>query len=1002
MKTSNLASALAALTVTTGAASTAAPMARGSWIWAPGAENPRNLHVYFRKTFALSAPPTSAVARVTADNRYVLYINGHRVSRGPARSHTRWMAYETVDIAKYLTAGPNAIAAVVQHYGEWTFRSQNARAGFLLEADIHNGADAMRLQTDASWKCLPSEAWARDVDKMDLQLAFPDVFDARKEPVGWNAATFDDSAWKSPAVIGPAGTAPWTDLTPSDLPPEVEEPLRPASVVDVLAVRLPPPAAQIDMASFFDRKGWAIAYAATCLYVPTARSVTLETGCDDAAKVWLDGKLVLERIDGGPAAPAQVAAEVKLNPGWHRVMVKSVQVLGQWKVFFGVSGPGAKGVVLSAEKDAAKPGSWRISPLYEFDAAKGLRPGYDHAFAPESKGVTPEWKPAKAPIVSIKSVATIMRTESRLGSGTGLVVNPASLTSASPNATFQSRGGKDGAVLLDMGREVLGYPRVTIRGAQGGEIVDMGYGEGLEGPDGAYVSPVSRAKGRLNPEHKDVAYADRFICRAGDNTFEPVDKRGFRYWQIDIRNAAKPVTLSDAMVGLATYPVAYRGAFECSDPRLNRIWEMGRWTLQLNMDDAYTDCPWRERAQWWGDARVESLVNYYCFGDTALMRRALVQAAESQDAEGIVHGVFPTDWDGGRLPSFSLMWVYSLWEYYMFTGDSSLFVQMMPVIDRLMGFFQTRMSDEGGLLKDVPYWVFIDWAPGMEVQRFGVSGPLNCLYYRALVATADIARVSGDAEKAARYAGKASAVKTVINNLLWAPDERVYIGAIDKGKRTGPPSQHMSSLAVGFGIAPKERCADTIQRADTDPQSVKIGSPYFSSFYLDALYAMGRHADALAYIRNNWGKMLDWGATTFWEKWEPTDSLCHGWSACPTKDLPAQYLGVRPTAPGWTEWEVAPAFCDLQWARGTIPTVKGDINASWKRQERGVLFSLNVPAGTTGRIVLPQRGWERASWRVNGRSLATSTAKLDKSGANWVLTISQPGDYDVEVTGGPS
>ncbi|HEY3412882.1 MAG TPA: family 78 glycoside hydrolase catalytic domain [Armatimonadota bacterium] len=1002
MKTLNIASALAALSVTTGAATAAAPMSRGAWIWSPGPENPRNLHAYFRKTFTLSAPPSSAIVRVTADNRYVLYVNGQRVSRGPARSHTRWMAYETLDIAKYLTAGTNALTAVVAHYGEPTFRTQNARAGFLLEADIRDGARTVEVQTDQTWKCLPSEAWARDVDKMSLQLAFPDVFDARKEPVGWREVAFDDSSWKPPTVIGPAGTAPWTDLAPSGLPPQIEEPLRPAAVVDVLAVKVPPPAAQIDMASFFDRKGWAVAYASTCLYVPTARTVTLEMGCDDAAKVWLDGGLVLERIDGGPAAAAQAVTEVKLKAGWHRVMVKVVQVVGQWKLFFGVSGPGAKGIVLSSEKDAAKPGSWRISPLYEFDAAKGLRPGYDHAFPPETGGVTPEWTLTQAPITTIRSIATIMRTEPVLGNGTSLVENSASLATETPEATFQCRAGKDGAVLLDMGREVLGYPRVTIRGAQGGEIVDMGYGEGLVGPDGAYVSPRNGAKGRLNPEYKDVAYADRFICRRGDNTFEPTDKRAFRYWQIEIRNAAKPVTLAEATVGLATYPVAYRGAFECSDPILNRIWNMGRWTLQLNMDDAYTDCPWRERAQWWGDARVESLVNYYCFGDTALMRRALVQAAQSQDAEGIVRGVFPTDWDGARLPSFSLMWVYSLWEYYLFTGDSSLFASMTPVIDRLMGFFQARMSDEGGLLKDVPYWVFIDWAPGMEVQRFGVSGPLNCLYYRALLATSDIARVSGDPDKASRYAAKAAAVKAAINNLLWAPDERVYMGAIDKGKRIGPPSQHMSSLAVAFGIAPRERAADTMRRADTDPLSVKIGSPYFSSFYLDALYAMGRHSDALAYIRKNWGGMLDWGATTFWEKWEPTDSLCHGWSACPTKDLPAQYLGVRPTSPGWAEWEIAPAFCDLQWAKGVVPTVKGDIKASWKRQERGVALTLTVPGGTTGRIVLPRKEWESASWRVNGKSLISSSAKLSKVDASWVLTLAQPGDYDVEVTGGPS
>ena len=56
-------------------------------------------------------------ARITADSRYVLYVNGQEVSRGPVRSQPRRMMYDLVDLAPYLKAGENLIAVYVKYYG---------------------------------------------------------------------------------------------------------------------------------------------------------------------------------------------------------------------------------------------------------------------------------------------------------------------------------------------------------------------------------------------------------------------------------------------------------------------------------------------------------------------------------------------------------------------------------------------------------------------------------------------------------------------------------------------------------------------------------------------------------------------------------------------------------------------------------------------------------------------------------------------------------------------
>src|SRR5215216_6561705 len=77
------------------------------WIAVPNA-SPFDYGVYhFRKTFELALKPTLFVVHVTGDNRYQLFVNGHRVVWGPARGELNHWRFETVDIAPHLRAGKN-------------------------------------------------------------------------------------------------------------------------------------------------------------------------------------------------------------------------------------------------------------------------------------------------------------------------------------------------------------------------------------------------------------------------------------------------------------------------------------------------------------------------------------------------------------------------------------------------------------------------------------------------------------------------------------------------------------------------------------------------------------------------------------------------------------------------------------------------------------------------------------------------------------------------------
>ena len=110
----------------------------------------------------------------------------------------------------------------------------------------------------------------------------------------------------------------------------------------------------------------------------------------------------------------------------------------------------------------------------------------------------------------------------------------------------------------------------------------------------------------------------RYITRQGVNQFTSLKRRAQRYLFLTLRNQHAPVQIRNVHLVESTYPVNAIGSFACSDPRLDKIWEISTRTLKLCMEDTYTDCPLYEQTHWVGDARNESLFGYSVFGATDL------------------------------------------------------------------------------------------------------------------------------------------------------------------------------------------------------------------------------------------------------------------------------------------------------------------------------------------------------------------------------------------------
>ena len=87
-----------------------------SFVWSPSAPTGKQVYAVLRKTLELKEQPQSAMLRLFADSRYILWINGKYVDRGPCRFDPKGPEYDTLDVTRFLQAGANVLAVVVHHY----------------------------------------------------------------------------------------------------------------------------------------------------------------------------------------------------------------------------------------------------------------------------------------------------------------------------------------------------------------------------------------------------------------------------------------------------------------------------------------------------------------------------------------------------------------------------------------------------------------------------------------------------------------------------------------------------------------------------------------------------------------------------------------------------------------------------------------------------------------------------------------------------------------------
>ncbi len=470
-------------------------------------------------------------------------------------------------------------------------------------------------------------------------------------------------------------------------------------------------------------------------------------------------------------------------------------------------------------------------------------------------------------------------------------------------------------------------------------------------------------------------------------------KTAFRYAKIRFVGGGPDVKFRSIHVDHIYYPVDYAGAFESSDPMLNRIWEVGAYTAHLCMQDGVWDASKRDRGRWMGDTDVSGRVIEDVFGEKPLM----------EDTLDRLMGPSPVDQHVNGIPGYSSFWFTETADYYRHSGDKKFLETVHGRMVELLNFVDKEFDERNIYANKSNVWLYVDWSPELNGDTAETRRATTLEFYRAYRDATWMLRELGDTANADKYERRAAEIKAGAEKYL-----------LDATTGTFGPRWQTNAAAVIGGAAGPERYnaiwKGVLSEVGKRPTNGMIISPYYNYYVIRAMAQMGHREDALQWIRQYWGGMLQEGATSFWEAYDPSwykedfhsslqsdnrsgyfVSLAHGWSAGPTAWLMEEVLGIEPTGAGFSTVDIRPDLVDLQWAKGAEPTPKGLLQVDVRKGPSGVETVVDVPEGVVARVSVPVSS-SSAEVMVNG---SAETATVAENGTRKIVTLSKAGHYSL-------
>ena len=913
------------------------------WIWFPEGQPEKAAPVgtrCFRRVITLPADRTVKRATLffTADDSGECYVNGQK-----AGTAGNFHSVTETDVTTLLQHGENVLAASVKNGG-----ADPNPAGLiaLLRVEFAQGGPLV-VVTDSSWRA------------------------GKEAAAGWKDAGFAETGWMAAQKLGPAGMAPWGEITgPEDrrLPARM---LRRQFEVEKKVQRATAYVCGLGLYEFYlngKKVGDQVLspaltdYSKRALYVTFDVTRQLKKGANVAGIILGNGRFYAPRstVPTGTTSYGYPKLRFQMHVEYEDDTSEEVVSDGAWR--------------LTAE------GPIRANNEYDGEAydARMEMPGwsargFDDAQWQSAQGVT-----APGGELAAQMIEPIRVTET---------LKPIALTQPKP-----------GVWVFDMGQNMVGWCRIKVAGPRGTEV-SLRHAETLQ-PDGTlYLDNIRSAK-----------VTDTYTLKGkGTEVYEPrFTYHGFRF--VEVTGYPGRLSLSSIEGQVVHDDLESAGAFACSNPLLNRIYHNIVWGVSGNYRSIPTDCPQRdERQGWLGDRSAECKGETYLFNTVALYAKWLQDMADAQKPSGSVSDVCPAFWpfysDNVTWPSSTVIIPGSLREQF---ADTGIIATHYTSARKWMEHMHGLMTD--GIIARDSYG---DWCVPPEEQKLIHSNDPARKTDGALLATAyfyhdarlmaGYATLLGKSEDAQRFTDLAEKLKAAFNQKFFHADTGQY----DNGSQTS------CVLPLAFGLVPegqRERVFNHLVSKITHETHGHIGTGLIGGQWLMRMLTAGGRADLAYTIATqkdypSWGYMVNKGATTIWELWNgdtADPAMNSGNHVMLVGDLGIwlyeSLAGIKPDPeqPGFKHIIMRPEpVGDLRFVKASHRSPYGLIASEWQKQAGVFRWKVTIPANTTATVHVPASSADSVTENGNAAAQARGVKLVKIENGRPVFSIGS-GNYTFE------
>lgn len=452
---------------------------------------------------------------------------------------------------------------------------------------------------------------------------------------------------------------------------------------------------------------------------------------------------------------------------------------------------------------------------------------------------------------------------------------------------------RQSGVVIDFGEHLTGYYTFTIKASKNFPDAPLRFKLTFGEVPAEMATPFDPYPGGLSRawlQDETVTVMDLPV------TITIPRRMAFRYLKIDLLASSggfdfKITDMKFKAVSSVSNPPAALSA--TTSPLISRIDAVGLSTLKECMQTVYEDGPKRDRRLWIGDLYLESLANTWSFKNHQLTRRCLYILAGLSQKNGYLYAsTFETpDLHAQEGQSFlfeySLLYNVALKEYLSATGDKETAIDLWPVAKKQMENVSRHLDANGlfdaGAAGKEGWWLFVDWRDGLDKQA-----SLQGIMIFTMKETLALARQLGKESEVAHLPALISKMTKVARASLYDKNTGLFTSGTEKQISFASQSWMVLSEVATKAEAQKAMKAIVIHKT-----AVRPGTPYLTHYYVAALIKAGMTKEAKKLIETYWGGMVNKGADTFWEAYDPendklspynffpVNSYCHAWSCTP-------------------------------------------------------------------------------------------------------------------------